>query len=194
MLLNKKILIFGMFFLILFSSISYAQVCEVNKMKDVLRKVLHLYFTEPKSVFLTKDEVKDLLVFYLSIKDRNLTVECSALGSRSSKPIYDVVTQGENMPDKIPSCQDGTKYGECSKFRPAYCYAGALYSKCDLCGCPVNSVCGKSKKCEAVPQNITCSKDIDCGQNGFVGDYYCTNSYISRNDLTYFCLSAVFES
>ena len=169
--------------------ISYAQVCEVGKIKQVLRKILYLYFTEPGSISLSKEEVKDLLVFYLSISAQNLTADCSVLGTNSNKPIFDVMTTGENLPERIPSCADGTKYGECSKFRPAYCYAGVLYQKCDLCGCPLNSVCGKAHKCEPLVQNITCFKDIDCGQNAFVGDYSCTNSYISRNYINYTCVN-----
>ena len=186
MLLNKKIIIFGMMFL-LFASLVSAEVCEVDRIKQVLKKILFLYYTEPGNVPLTKDEVKDMLVFYLSINDQNITVDCSAFGSRSNKPISDVVNAGENVPDKIPACADGTKYGECSKARPAYCYAGAVYSKCDLCGCPTNSVCGKSQKCETASQNITCYKDIDCGQISFTGSYYCVNNYIVKDILNYTC-------
>src|SRR3989338_8515107 len=180
MLLNKKIIIFGVLFL-LFASLVSAEVCEVGRIKQVLKKILFLYYTEPSSVPLTKDEVKDMLVFYLSINDQNITVDCSAFGSRSNKPLSDVLNAGENVADKIPSCTDGTKYGECSKIRPAYCYAGAIYSRCGLCGCPTNSVCGKSGKCESTSQNITCFKDIDCGQISPIGSYYCVNNNIVRD-------------
>jgi len=174
---------------LLFASLVSAEVCEVDRIKQVLKKILFLYFTEPESVPLTKDEVKDMLVFYLSINNQDITVDCSTLGSRSNKPISDVVNAGDNVADKVPSCADGTKYGECSKFRPAYCYAGAIYSKCDLCGCPTNSVCGKSNKCETTSQNITCFKDIDCSQASFTGSYYCVNNYITRNYLNYSCVN-----
>src|SRR3989344_2757040 len=187
MLLNKRILIFCVVFL-LFASLVSAEVCEVDRIKQVLKKILFLYYTEPSSVPLTKDEVKDMLVFYLSINDQNITVDCSVFGSRSNKPISDVVNEGDNVADKIPACADGTKYGECSKSRPAYCYAGAIYSKCDLCGCPTNSVCGKSNKCESTTQNITCFKNIDCGQILFTGSYYCTNNYIVKDILNYTCM------
>jgi len=188
MLLNKKILIFCALFLLL-ASLASAEVCEVDRIKQVLKKILFLYYTEPGSVPLTQDEVKDMLVFYLSISDRNITIDCSAFGSRSNRPISDVVNAGDNVADKIPSCPDGTKYGECSKFRPAYCYAGAIYSKCDLCGCPTNSVCGKSQKCEATGQNISCFKDIDCWQVSSTGSYYCINGYIVRDSLNYTCVN-----
>lgn len=168
---------------------SYAQVCEVVKIKDILRKILYLHFIGEIPGSLTPSEVKDLLVFYLSINAQNLTADCSALGANSNRPIFDMMDIGETLQDKIPSCADGTKYGECSKFRPAYCYAGAIYSKCDLCGCPVNSVCGKSGKCETSGQNITCFKDVDCGQNTFAGDYYCMFDYITRNYLNYSCIN-----
>ena len=188
MLLNKKSLVYGILFL-LFASVVSAEVCEVDRIKQVLKKILFLYYNEPGSVPLTKDEVKDMLVFYLSIKDQNLTVDCSAFGSRSNKPISDVVNAGENVADKIPACPDGTKYGECSKSRPAYCYAGVIYQKCGLCGCPSNSVCGKSDKCDTTAQNITCFKDIDCGQASFTGNYYCMNNYIYKNYINYTCIS-----
>ena len=188
MLLNKRILICGILFLLLASIVS-AQVCEVDRIKDVLRKILFLYYTEPASVSLTQNEVKDLLVFYLSIKDQNLTVDCSAFGALSTKPISDVVNQGDNLPDKIPSCADGTKYGRCSGNKPGYCYAGSMQSKCGLCGCPTNSVCGKSDKCETSGQNIICFKDIDCGQISLAGDYYCANNYIARGILNYSCVN-----
>ena len=186
MLLNKRILICCVLFL-LFASLVSAEVCEVDRIKQVLKKILFLYYTEPSSVPLTKDEVKDMLVFYLSINDQNITVDCSAFGSRSNKPLSDVLNAGENVADKIPSCTDGTKYGECSKIRPAYCYAGAIYSRCGLCGCPTNSVCGKSGKCESTSQNITCFKDIDCGQISPIGSYYCVNNNIVRDILNYSC-------
>jgi hypothetical protein len=189
MLLKKKFLLLMVLFLLLFSTVSYAQVCEVSKIKEVLRKILYLYFTDPKSSPLTLNEVKDMLVFYLSISSQNLTVDCSAVGTTSNRPIYDVVSVGDTVTDTIPSCADATKYGECSKSRPAYCYAGVLYAKCDLCGCPSNSVCGKSGKCETIAQNITCFKDIDCGQSTFIGDYYCTNNYIIKDYVNYSCLN-----
>src|SRR3989338_7134149 len=186
MLLNKKIFIFCMLFL-LFASIVSAEVCEVSRIKDVLKKILFLYYTEPSSVPLTQDEVKDMLVFYLSINNQNIKVDCSAFGSRSNRQISDVVNAGDNVADKIPACADGTKYGECSKARPAYCYAGAISSKCDLCGCPTNSVCGKSQKCESTSQNISCFKDVDCGQISSTGNYYCANNYIAKDILNYTC-------
>src|SRR3989338_4925254 len=105
MLLNKKIIMFGVLFL-LFASLVSAEVCEVDRIKQVLKKILFLYYTEPGSVPLTKDEVKDMLVFYLSISDQSATVDCSAFGSRSNKPISDVINSGDNVADKIPSCAD----------------------------------------------------------------------------------------
>ena len=177
-----------MLFLLLVSIVN-AEICEVDRIKQVLKKILFLYYTEPDSVPLTKDEVKDVLVFYLSINDQNITIDCSAFGSRSNRQISDVVNAGENVADKIPACADGTKYGECSKSRPAYCYAGAIYQKCGLCGCPTNSVCGKSDKCSTTAQNITCFKDIDCGQTSFIGNYYCLNNYIYKNYINYTCLN-----
>lgn len=187
MLLKKRIIIIAILLMLLFPAVSYAQVCEVGKIKQALRKALYLYFINEGGSGLTPNEVKDMLIFYLTISTQNSTVDCSALGAYSNKPLFDVISQGENLLDRIPTCTDGTKYGECSKTRPSYCYAGAIYEKCGLCGCPTNSVCGKSGKCEALSQNITCFRDIDCGQNDFIGDYYCTGSYINRNYTNYTC-------
>ena len=187
MLLNKKLFLVLIMLLLLLLPISYAQVCELGKVKDVLRKILYLYFTGEGDAALQTDEVKDLLVFYLTISSENITVDCSALGSRTNKPVFEFISLAESLPDKIPSCGDGTKYGHCSANKPGYCYAGSVYSKCDLCGCPVNSRCGKSGKCDALAQNITCFKDMDCGQNDFIGDYYCTGNYINRNYTNYTC-------
>ncbi|MBI2124627.1 hypothetical protein HYT92_02435 [Candidatus Pacearchaeota archaeon] len=189
MLLKKKIILISVLLILLLSASSYAQVCEVGKIKQALRKALYLHFINEGSG-LTPNEVKDMLVFYLTISAQNSTVDCSALGLNSNKPIFDVLIQGENLLDRIPACADGTKYGECSKLRPSYCYAGAIYEKCGLCGCPTNSVCGKSGKCETLSQNVTCFRDIDCGQSEFVGEYFCWNrDYIARNYINYTCVN-----
>ncbi len=188
MLLNKKILIFAIVFLFILP-VSYAQICEIGKIKETLRKILYIYYTEGNTTSMTSDEVKDMLIFYLSLGSENLTADCSALGAYSKRAIYEMMNLAEKLPDKIPACPDGTKYGECSAKRPAYCYAGALYNKCDFCGCPINSVCGKAGKCDALGQNITCFKDVDCGQNNFIGEYSCTNNYIIRSYYNYTCLN-----
>ncbi|MBI2655128.1 hypothetical protein HYX06_01755, partial [Candidatus Woesearchaeota archaeon] len=144
MLLKKRIITIAILFILLFPLASYAQVCEVEKIKQALRKALYLHFIDEGGSGLTPNEIKDILIFYLTISAQNSTVDCSALGLNSNKPLFDVIGIGENLLDRIPACAEGTKYGECSKIRPSYCYAGAVYEKCGLCGCPTNSVCGKA--------------------------------------------------
>ena len=128
-------------FLLVFSNITYAQVCEVEDVKQVLKKVVYLHFIEPQSNPLTLNEIKDLLFFYLGIDEGLIAVDCSVLGSRSNKPISDIASSGETAPDKVPTCADGTKYGECSTFKPKYCYAGSLLHRCNYCSCQSLSGC-----------------------------------------------------
>ena len=187
--MNKQLFLL-ITFLLLFSSISYAQTCDVNNIKEVLKKNLYLFFTDPSSSPLTLNEVKDLLIFYLSVDENLITVDCSATGSRSNKVFSDIIGIGENATDTIPTCADGTKYGECSTFRPKYCYSGSLLHRCNYCGCPSASGCSTGGKCDAVTGNVTCSSDLDCGASGFIGNYYCSNNYVAKDYLNYTCLNA----
>jgi len=52
--------------------------------------------------------------------------------------------------------------------------------------CEVGEECVEGQSnCQTL--NITCSADSDCGVSGFIGDYYCSNNYVSRNQLNYTC-------
>lgn len=184
--INKKFFLL-MAFLLIFSSVSYANVCEVDGVRQALKKNLYIYFTDPSLSPLTLNEVKDLLYFYLGISESEVTVDCSVAGSRSSEPVSDIVNKGENVTDIVPTCADGTKYGECSTFRPKYCYGGSLLYRCNYCGCPSLSGCTASGKCEPITENIACSNDLDCGTSGFAGNYYCNGNYVSRSYLNYTC-------
>lgn len=188
--INKKLLLLIVSFSLVFSNAVYAQTCEVSNVKQVLKKVVYLHLMEPQSSQLTLDEIKDLLFFYLGIDEGLITVDCSALGPKSNKPVSDIVSSGETAPDKVPACADGTEYGECSTFKPKYCYAGSLLHRCNYCGCPSASGCSTDGKCEAVKQNITCYNDIDCGTSQFTGNYYCSNNYITKNYQNYTCENA----
>ena len=147
----KKLLFLMVMFLFVFSSVTYAQTfCEVNDVKQVLKKVLFLRFTDASSSPLILDEVRDLLVFYLGIGEGISSVDCSATGSRSNKKISDIIILGGNATNQIPKCSDGTEYGECSTFKPKYCYAGSLLHRCNYCSCPSDSSCTTSGKCETI--------------------------------------------
>lgn len=173
----------------LFSCLAYADTCEVQRTKDVLRKNLYLYLTNPPSSPLTINELKDLLNFYLGISSNLITVDCSSIGSNSNNAISNIVNNGDNAPDIIPACSDSTKYGECSLARPKFCYGGSLIEKCSSCGCSSNTICQVNNSCKTA-SNITCSADVDCSKSQFTGTYYCINSSITRNYLHYTCLNA----
>src|SRR3989338_1788113 len=164
--------------LFIFSSATYAQTCEVNDVKHALKKVLFLRFRDTSSP-LVLDEVKDLLIFYIGISDGVSTVDCSATGSRSNKRISDIVSLGGNATNAIPSCSDGTEYGECSTFKPKYCYAGSLVHRCNYCNCPSASGCTTSGKCETIVNETTMCTDSDNGKNY---DVKGTTSWCPSND------------
>src|SRR3989344_2503393 len=177
-------------FLLLFSSISYADTCEVAKTKDVLKKNLYLYLTSPSSSPLTLNEVKDLLIFYLGISPDLVTIDCSASGSNSGNTLSSIVNNGDGAPNIIPACSDGTKYGECSSPKPIYCYGGSLIQKCKSCGCPSGKSCNSaSNNCDPAGSNITCFNSLDCGNSQFTGHYFCSNNSITKNYLNYTCVN-----
>src|SRR3989338_8454788 len=182
--MDKRLFLIILFFLI-FASVSYAQVCEVARTKEVLRKNLYLHLTSSSSP-LALSEVRDLLIFYLSTNPNSITVDCSALGSNSGHSLSSIVDSGEGAPNVIPACSDGTKYGECSAAKPRYCYGGSLINKCNSCGCPSGNSCSNNN-CNPAGGNITCFTDLDCGSNQFTGNYYCVNGNITRNYLQYTC-------
>ncbi len=187
--MNKRLLFLTLIFSLIFTSVSFAQQCEVTRIKDVLRKNLYLYFTNPSSSPLTLNEVKDVMTFYLSISPSLIAVDCSVLGSSSNRPILDITNSGENAINVIPTCSDGTKYGECSTTKPRYCYGGSLLNKCSFCGCPSNNSCSANGNCNPTVGNTTCFSNLDCGTNQFTGNYYCSNNYITRNFVNYTCLN-----
>ena len=176
-------------FLLMFASASYAQICEVDRVKEVLRKNLYLYLTSSSSP-LTLSEAKDLLVFYLNIGPNLISVDCSGTGPLSGRIIYDIVNNGENAVDIIPACSDGTKYGKCGATKPKYCYGGSLINKCNSCGCPSGKSCNSvSNNCDPTGSNITCFSSLDCETSQFTGGYYCSNNSITRNYLSYTCIN-----
>jgi len=175
-------------FLLILSSISYADSCEVSRTRDVLRRNLYTYLTNPSSSTLTLNQIKDLLIFYLGISPSLITVDCSSVGAYSSQPISNIVSNGDSSPNIIPTCSDGTKYGECSNTKPKYCYLGSLLNKCSTCGCPSGNSC-TNDNCNPASGNITCFSNLDCGTSQFTGNYYCSNNSITRNYLNYTCIN-----
>lgn len=210
--INKKSLIILLVFILIFSVVTYAQkdkslpeqaakgkdvaqaqkekFCETDEIEESLKKILYLHLTKQDPVPLTLDEIKDLLSFYLNIEEGAATARCSAavLGFLSKRPILDIMNIGINLPDKIPVCSDGTKYGKCSIKKPLHCTARGVVDRCQKCGCPSGSVCSKSTgKCTPTDQTIICFSDLDCEKSGFTGNYYCNNNSITKDYVNYTC-------
>jgi len=167
MLLNKKFILLGIL-IILFSNIAYAQTCEVSQVRSALKKAAFDYLTDPSTSQMPLSKVKDLLVFYLNIGSGQTTTDCSVIGANSKEKISNLVSDALNITRVLPTCSDGTKYGECSTFKPKYCYAGSLLHRCNYCSCPGASGCTTSGKCETiVNETITCT-DSDGGEDYYV--------------------------
>lgn len=181
MLLNKKIIMIGIF-AILFSSIVTAQTCEVSQVRSALKKAAFDYLTDPSTAEMPLAKIKDLLSFYLGLGSTQGSVACDA-------QISGIVADSLIISRELPKCSDGTEYGECSSFKSKYCYAGSLLHRCNYCGCPSASSCSTSGKCEAVAENITCSNDLDCGTPDYIGNHYCSGGNVNRNQTSYTCLS-----
>jgi hypothetical protein len=185
----KKLLLLLPIFLLIFAAIANAQSCDIDDVKQSLRKVLYLHFVQPQDNPLTLNEVIDLLAFYLSYRDEGTpTVDCSVSGARSNRKIEELVNEAFSSPSVIPMCIDGTQYGECSGTKPKYCYAGSLIEKCDTCGCSAGT-CSTTGECITPAENITCSSDSDCGAGTFTGNYYCSSTYVMRNIVNYTCMN-----
>jgi len=158
------LLIASLTLLIVVSTIVNAQSCEVDNVKQSLRKVLYLHFVQPQDNPLTLSEVVDLLAFYLSYRDEGTpTVDCSVTGAKSDRKIEELVNEASGSPNVIPTCIDGTAYGECSNTKPKYCYAGSLMEKCGTCGCTTGT-CSSTGECATLTTsgNITCAPSWQC--------------------------------
>jgi hypothetical protein len=57
----------------------------------------------------------------------------------------------------VPSCDDGTLYGECSVSLPSLCEVGTLVSNCAACGCASGFECGADGSCAVPVETATCS-------------------------------------
>jgi len=172
--------------LFVFSTATYAQTCEVSQVKSVLKKALFDYLTNPNTADMSLVKVKDLLAFYLNIGSGQTTTDCSITGANSNERIADLVAQASNVIRKVPKCSDGTEYGECSTFKPKYCYAGSLLHRCNYCTCPSPSGCTTSGKCETIVNDTivnetTACTDSDGGKNY---DVKGTTSACPTNDLS----------
>jgi len=173
MLLRNKFFIVSVLFILLFSGLAVAQVCQVAHARNVLKKALYSYYINPLQAELPK--IKDLLNFYLSISGSPDTVDCSGTGPNSGIVFETIINEFGNLSIALPVCSDGTVYGECSSTQPKYCYSGSLISRCGICGCAENATC-QDKRCVSTTTTTTipviCSTDAECGTNIVLG-YSC---------------------
>jgi len=125
-----------------------AQQCETAIVKSALRKALFDYFQHPATATLPPAKIRDLLKFYLSISQGQITVNCGSVQGRETGINMELlVNQANAIVRALPKCSDGTLYGECSTSKPKYCYAGSLLNRCGLCGCAANSTCRFDGSC-----------------------------------------------
>ncbi len=179
----KKLIIF-IAMLVVFSSFSYANVCTASYDYDFdlepairrgLRLSLYTYLANPERMDnMDKNMLSDAVDFYFQSGG---AVDCEAQSGSQSGQQMKVVLEHvlvEQLPSEkdnivLPTCEDGTPYGECSDKRPYFCLGGELVELCmgpdeqmildgdkfkageevnlDNCGCPdrhIEGVIGKN--------------------------------------------------
>jgi len=184
MLLRNKIIIIISFLLII--NIAYAQQCETSIVKSALKKALFDYLNNPSAAKVPVAEIRDLLKFYLTIAENEITVNCAVQGEETGIKMENIVNEAKSIITALPTCSDGTNYGECSSTKPKYCYNGKLIDKCSLCSCPSGKIC-QNNACAVPVQNITCTINSDCGSSGLIGNYFCQNNDVYKNYINYTC-------
>lgn len=172
MLLKNKFILVSILFILIFSSVAYAGMCNVAHTRNALRKVLFDQLTNPSEARMELPKIKDLLEFYLNIDEGLEIVDCSDPGTLTGSAIEDILGEADNISTNLPTCQDGTEYGECSEIKPKYCYNGKLIDKCETCGCEQGYNCTNSLGCEVITsgnddqdnfnQNPIVCGDSDC--------------------------------
>lgn len=175
---KRMILILILFFLfiILTSPLVSAQQCETAVVKAALKKALFQYYKDPSSSPVSAAKIRDLLNFYLSIVPGDITANCERKGDETKIKMEDLVNEMNTLiATTLPKCSDGTEYGECSSFRPQYCYAGSLQHRCNYCGCPSPSRCSTDGKC-ITPPNVTNETAPPANVTVYCGDSACNSN------------------
>lgn len=192
-------------FLLFSSNVAYAQTCETSIVKSALKKALFEYFKDPSLSPLEVTKIRDLLTFYLNIAEGEINVNCNVQGGETGIVMDEIVSEARAIVAIIPTCSDGTEYGECSASKPRYCYDGNLLNRCGICGCDNNDTCNNNGECIIIEEppteppvndtpNITCSLDSDCGVSGFTSSNYCKEtslnwSEVVRDHINFTCLN-----
>src|SRR3989344_1702260 len=154
MLLIKKILLIFLILILLTLPFAAAETCQVSKIKQNLRKALYEYFNSPQAARLALGNIQDLLNFYLAIQPGQTQVNCDGIGQISGEIFARIIQDANNITVTIPTCSDGTEFGECSSTLPKYCYNGDLINKCQTCGCATGS-CLSDGSCSVSQINKT---------------------------------------
>ena len=176
----KKIILLGLITVILLiviltSNIVSAQICSVEDTKLILKKALFTYLPDPESSNLNVSEIKDLLDFYLN--SSNLTsVKCDITATLSYRTYESIIIEFSSFLDNVtlPTCQDGTFYGECSSTSSNYCFDGKLIDR---------------QECVSTTETISCGIDSDCIPILY---YFCkdNNVYVAYDsNYTYTCIN-----
>jgi hypothetical protein len=74
-------------------------------------------------------------------------------------------------------CSDGTIWEQCSTTKPKLCSLRDLINRCSTCGCPSGETCQTDGSC-AVPATPTCSDGTfygQCSTNAYFSNAYCNN-------------------
>lgn len=124
-----------------------AKQCELTVLESSLRNSLYSYYTNPASSTLSTAELRDLLNYYLDVKDGAPPLNCNTRGTETGTKIQDIMDKVSSA-EIIPTCSDGTEYGRCSTTKPQYCFNDRLVDKCSLCGCDNGQSCSPSEKCQ----------------------------------------------
>lgn len=69
----------------------------------------------------------------------------------------------------VPTCSDGTPYGQCSSTKPLYCSSGTLVNNCSLCGCS-SGTCQPDGSCTIIQTNLVGFWKFDEGSGTTAGD------------------------
>ncbi len=178
MLLKNKLLIFVIIAL-LASPIVSAEVCTETEVLGCLRAGLYNFFINSQY---DAADLRDLLSFYLN--DMTITGNCAQQGSETGKTMTEIMA-GIDCTD-VPTCTDGTIFGECSSTQPLYCYGGELVINCDLCSCG-GFLCDPNAGCTTT--DIECGVGSDCGTDDYGEDYICQNGNSYRKYYVWSCMN-----
>jgi hypothetical protein len=192
---TKKIIIIS-FMAFIIAAATYACPSQ-SEFRFTLKKVVFDYLSNPEESVFSQNEIKDMIWFYFEHDDVS-TLDCAAFrGNITNAPIADFLIKAEAVSeDTIPTCTDGTFYGECSHDKPRFCYAGMLVRKCqgpdnikgnsDDCGCDgTYSVCQDDGTC--FMPTIKCAGPLDCGVDSDIGEQFCSSGNLYINHIEWRC-------